>query len=167
LKVGLEEFSDKVVKEHHDDILSSLQGTCYTCTEESLLPHKQNNQCPYQNKQKCLCSKDRKQQSRKMCPNGFCGKYHDRIVCDHRFRDPLLANTDVRKWSSDPWSVATCFINTTGYISKKSAKDVDCSGLLSLFINNVFIEMMLGEDIINGKSDAFSQVYMFGKIIII
>ncbi|XP_060599062.1 uncharacterized protein LOC132752715 [Ruditapes philippinarum] len=156
LKVGLEEFSDKVVQEHHDDILSSLQGTCNTCTEESLLPHK-HDQCPHQNKQKCLCSKNQKQKSGKMCPNGFCGKCHDRIVCDHRFRDPLLANTDVRKWSSDPWSVATCFINTTGYKDKQSAKDVDCSGLLSLFINNVFIEMMLGEDIINGKSDAFSQ----------
>jgi hypothetical protein len=70
---------------------------------------------------------------------------------------------DVQKWSSDPWSVATCFINTTGYKGKQSAKDIDCSGLLSLCINNINIENMLGKDIINGENDAFTKVNIVSK----
>ncbi|XP_060572703.1 uncharacterized protein LOC132730737 isoform X3 [Ruditapes philippinarum] len=157
LKVGLEAFSDKAVKSQHDDIVSAFKGACNSCTEKSLIPHKQD-QCPRQKKHLCLCSintKNKKHKSTKMCPNGgYCGKFYDRIVCDHRFHDPLLANTDIQKWSSDPWSVATCFINTSGYKDKQSAKDVDCSGLLSLCINNIYIDMLLGEVII----DPFAQV---------
>jgi hypothetical protein len=161
LKVGLEVFSDKAVKSQHDDIVSALKGACNSCTEKSLIPHKQD-QCPRQKKHLCLCSintKNKKDKSTKMCPNrGYCGKFYDRIAWYHRFQDPLLANTDIQKWSSDPWSVATCFINTSGYKDKQSAKDVDCSGLLSLCINNINIDMLLGGVII----DPFAQVNLMG-----
>ncbi|XP_060601960.1 uncharacterized protein LOC132755172 [Ruditapes philippinarum] len=157
LKIGLEGFSDKAVTKQHEDLMKTLGNACKTCTAESLLPHKQD-QCPRQRKYQCLCAKSQKNKSRQMCPNGgFCGNVYNRIVCNHRFQDPLFTNTDVQKWSSDPWSVATCFINTTGYKGKQSAKEVDCSGLLSMCINNINIEIMLGEVIIDGKVDAFSQ----------
>ncbi|XP_060575426.1 uncharacterized protein LOC132732915 [Ruditapes philippinarum] len=157
LKIGLEDFSEKVVAKHHNDLMKTLGNTCNTCTERSLLPHKQD-QCPRQGKHQCLCTKIQKKKSRLLCPNGgFCGNVYNKIVCNHRFQDPSFTNTDVQKWSSDPWSVATCFINTTGYKDKQSAKDVDCSGLLSMCINNIYIEMMLGEVIIDGKIDAFAQ----------
>ncbi|XP_060555731.1 uncharacterized protein LOC132716464 [Ruditapes philippinarum] len=157
LKIGLEGFSDKAVTKQHNDLMKTLSNACNTCTEESLLPHKQD-QCPRQRKYQCLCTKSQKNLSRQMCPNGgFCGYVYNRIVCNHRFQDPLFANTDIKKWSSDPWSVATCFINTTGYKGKQSAKEIDCSGLLSMCINNIDIEMMLGEVTIDGKIDAFAQ----------
>ncbi|XP_060559582.1 uncharacterized protein LOC132719749 [Ruditapes philippinarum] len=157
LKIGLEGFSDKAVTKQHDDLMKTLGNTCNTCTEGSLLPHKKD-QCPRQGKNQCLCTKIQKKKSRQMCPNGgFCGNVYDKIVCKHRFQHPLFTNTDVQKWSSDPWSVATCFINTTGYKGKQSATDIDCSGLLSMCINNIDIEMMLGEVIIDGKTDAFAQ----------
>ncbi|XP_060551220.1 uncharacterized protein LOC132712801 isoform X2 [Ruditapes philippinarum] len=157
LKIGLEGFSDKAVTKQHDDLMKRLGNTCNTCTEESLLPHKKD-QCPRQGKHQCLCTNSKKRKSRQMCPNGgFCGNVYSKIVCKHRFQNPSFTNTDVQKWSSDPWSVATCFINTTGYKGKQSAKDVDCSGLLSMCINNIDIEMMLGEVIIDGKIDAFAQ----------
>ncbi|XP_060572286.1 uncharacterized protein LOC132730390 [Ruditapes philippinarum] len=157
LKIGLEGFSDKAVHKQHNDLMKTLGNTCNTCTERSLLPHKQD-QCPRQGKHQCLCTKIQKNKSRQTCPNGgFCGNVYNRIVCKHRFQDPSFTNTDVQKWSSDPWSVATCFINTSGYKGKQSAKDVDCSGLLSMCINNIDIEKMLGECIIDGKIDAFAQ----------
>jgi hypothetical protein len=101
-----------------------------------------------------------------MCPNGgFCGNVYTQIVYKHRFQDPLLTNTDIQKWSSDAWSVATCFVNTNGYKCKRSAKEVDCSGLLSMCINNIDIEIMLGEVIIDGKIDAFAKVHIFTTVI--
>ncbi|XP_060589485.1 uncharacterized protein LOC132744722 [Ruditapes philippinarum] len=157
LKIGLEGFSDKVVTKQHNDLMKTLGKPCNTCTERSLLPHKQD-QCPRKGKHQCLCVNIQKRKSRQMCPNGgFCGIVYTEIVCKHRLQDPSFTNTDVQKWSNDPWSVATCFINTTGYKGKQSAKDVDCSGLLSMCINNIEIEMMLGEVIIDGKIDAFAQ----------
>jgi hypothetical protein len=165
LKIGLEGFSDKAVTKQHNDLMKTLGNACNTCTMESLLPHKQD-QCPRQRKYQCLCAKSQKNKSRQMCPKGgFCGNVYNRIVCNHRFQDPLFTNTDVQKWSSDPWSVATCFINTTGYKGKQSAKEVDCSGLLSMCINNIDIEIMLGAVIIDGKVDAFSQVNIFTTVI--
>jgi hypothetical protein len=166
LKIGLEAFSDSAVKKHSYDIMATLGNKCNACTEKSLLPHTEN-QCPRQKKRQCLCFKNQKQKPRQLCPNGgFCGKVYDRIVLDHRFQDPLLSNTDVQKWGSDPWSVATCFINTTGYKDKQSAKEVDCTGLLSLCINNIFIETMLGKVTIDGTSDAFAKVNRTNEVII-
>ncbi|XP_060557764.1 uncharacterized protein LOC132718154 [Ruditapes philippinarum] len=157
LKIGLEGFSDKVVHKQHNDLMKKLGNYCNTCTDESLLPHKQD-QCPRQRKHQCLCTKVQKLNSRQMCPNGgFCGNVYNQIVYKHRFQDPLFTNTDIQKWSSDAWSVATCFVNTTGYKCKRSAKEVDCSGLLSMCINNIDIEIMLGEVIIDGKIDAFAK----------
>ncbi|XP_060551221.1 uncharacterized protein LOC132712805 [Ruditapes philippinarum] len=157
LKIGLEGFSDKAVHKQHNELMKKLGNSCSTCTEESLLPHKQD-QCPRQRKHQCLCTKGQKQKSRQMCPNGgFCGNVYNQIVYKHRFQDPLFTNTDIQKWSSDAWSVATCFVNTTGYKGKQSAKDVDCSGLLSMCINNIDIEIMLGGVTIDGKIDAFAK----------
>ncbi|XP_060584151.1 uncharacterized protein LOC132740288 [Ruditapes philippinarum] len=156
LKIGLEGFSDKVVYKQHNDLMK-LGHSCNTCTEESLLPHKQD-QCPRQRKHQCLCTKVQKQKSRQMCPNGgFYGNVYNQIVYKHRFQDPLFTNTDIQKWSSDAWSVATCFVSTTGYKCKRSAKEVDCSGLLSMCINNIDIEIMLGGVTIDGKIDAFAK----------
>jgi hypothetical protein len=164
LKIGLEGISDKAVIKQHNDLMKKLGNTCNTCTEETLLPHKQDL-CPRQRKYQCLCTKSQKETSRRMCPNGgFCGSVYNAIVCKYRFQDPLFMNTDVQKWSSDPWSIARCFINTTGYKGKQSAKETDCSGLLSMCINNIDIEMMLGEGIIDGKIDAFAQVIIFTSI---
>ncbi|XP_060565435.1 uncharacterized protein LOC132724573 [Ruditapes philippinarum] len=159
LKIGLEGFSDKAVQKQHNDLMKTLGNSCSTCTEESLLPHTQD-QCPYRIKHKCLCNKGQKQKLRQVCPNGgFCGNVYNQIVYKHRFQDPLFTNTDIQKWSSDPWSVATCFIYTTGYKGKQSAKEVDCSGLLSMCMNNIDIEIMLGEVYIDGCTDAFAKAW--------
>ncbi|XP_053395789.1 uncharacterized protein LOC123524791 [Mercenaria mercenaria] len=155
LKQGIQEFVENSVQSHHYEIKKQLPSVvCENCTEEVLLPSHIQGQCP--KKSKCLCSKQ--QNNRRVCPNrGFCSKFYDKIFFDHRFFDLSLANTDIQSWGIDPWSVATCYISTTGYKGKPSAKDVDCSGLLSLLINNNFIHRSLGDVEINGETDLFRQ----------
>ncbi|XP_053389221.1 uncharacterized protein LOC128552215, partial [Mercenaria mercenaria] len=157
LKLGIQEFAENSVQSHHFEImkqLPSVGNVCTNCTEDVLLPSHTQGQCP--RKSKCLCSKQRK--NRRVCQSQrFCSKFYDKILFDHRFFDLTLTNTDIQSWGTDPWSVATCYINTTGYRGKLSAKEVDCSGLLSLLINNTFIHRSLGDVEINGETDLFRQ----------
>ncbi|XP_053401788.1 uncharacterized protein LOC128557728 [Mercenaria mercenaria] len=136
-KVGLESFVEKMVIHQHQKILRSVAGSiCSQCTTDNLLlPHKQKN-CPRKkNKNNCICTKSKA--NRRTCPGqGFCANVYDMLVCYHRFEDPFLKNTLVEKWGKDAWSVATCFINTAGYEGRTSATDIDCSGILSMLINN-------------------------------
>ncbi|XP_053395202.1 uncharacterized protein LOC123524103 isoform X2 [Mercenaria mercenaria] len=157
LKFGLEEFANNSVKSHHTEIMERNRHTgkvCTECTADVLLPSHKQEHCP--KKAKCLCFKQ--PFKRKHCPNGgFCSTFYDHIQRDHLLFDPSLANTDVQNWGRDPWSVATCYISTTGYQGRMTAKEVDCSGLLSLFINNRFINRSLGDVGINGETDLFKQ----------
>ncbi|XP_053395917.1 uncharacterized protein LOC123523486 [Mercenaria mercenaria] len=160
LKLGLEAFSDNIVENHHSKILTTLLSTgntCAKCSLEFLLPLHKKEHCPKPSK--CLCSKQPRKRNK--CPNGgFCSKFYDLILWDHRFKDPLLTNTNIQKWSSDPWSVATCYISTPGYEDRKSAKEVDCAGLLSIFINNIFFHRSLGDVEIDGETDLFKKVHV-------
>ncbi|XP_053395679.1 uncharacterized protein LOC123524789 [Mercenaria mercenaria] len=157
LKVGLEGFTDTAVKAHHNEILGKVPPAgmiCTNCTSETLLPSHKKELCHQQHV--CFCSN--KSRNRKLCPNAeFCSKFYDQILWNHQFFDPMLINTDIQKWSSDPWSVATCYINTAGYSGRSSAKQIDCAGVLSLFINNCFFERSLDETDLNDKTDLFKK----------
>ncbi|XP_053391472.1 uncharacterized protein LOC128554247 isoform X2 [Mercenaria mercenaria] len=139
LKLGIEGVAEKEVKRRHTEILNTLPNSkqpCTQCSTESLYPLHDKKQCyRKQNKNKCLCSDY--QHNRQQCPDkGYCSLFYDQIVSDHWFENPELENTQLDRWSYDPWSVATCYINTKGYKGKGSSKEIDCAGLLSLFINN-------------------------------
>ncbi|XP_053390284.1 uncharacterized protein LOC128546240 [Mercenaria mercenaria] len=139
LKLGLEGVAEKEVKRRHIEMLKTLPNSkqpCTQCSTDSLYPLHDKKQCyRKQNKNKCLCSDYR--YNRQPCPNkGYCSLFYDQIVSDHRFEHPELENTQLDRWSSDHWSVATCYINTKGYKGKRSSKEIDCAGLLSLFVNN-------------------------------
>ncbi|XP_053390279.1 uncharacterized protein LOC128553186 [Mercenaria mercenaria] len=139
LKLGLECIAEKEVKRRHSEMLKTLphlEKPCISCSAASLYPLHNKKQCNRkQNKNKCLCSGS--QYNRRPCPNGgYCSQFYDQIVFDHRFEHPELENTQLERWSYDPWSVATCYINTKGYKGKGSSKEIDCAGLLCLFINN-------------------------------
>ncbi|XP_053389255.1 uncharacterized protein LOC128552251, partial [Mercenaria mercenaria] len=157
LKIGLEGFTDTTVKAHHDEIISKVPTAgieCTDCTLEVLLPWHNKDLCHKQHV--CLCSN--KSRKRKVCPNnGFCSKFYDTILWDHQFFDPMMTNTDIQKWSSDPWSVGACNIHTAGYNNRSSAKQIDCAGVLSLFINNCFFERSLDETDLNDKTDLFKK----------
>ncbi|XP_053383112.1 uncharacterized protein LOC128549727 [Mercenaria mercenaria] len=160
LKFALEGVSDRLVRNQHSEFMKSLEnyGTeCTQCSVESLLPsHNEEKKKKNCRNKKCLCAQHL--QNRVFCPSGgFCSQFYDLVVQGHRFVDPLLANTDIQNWSSEPWSVATCYISTTGYKGKTSAKEIDCAGLLSLFMNDLFVHTSLGDVYIDGEKDLFKQ----------
>ncbi|XP_060590932.1 titin-like [Ruditapes philippinarum] len=146
VKLGLELPVEIAVKNHHEQILKALPNTvsnkCSECNSENLLPSHEKKQCPRTlNKRKCLCS--RNAYYRRLCPNNnLCSDIYEKIVHDHRYEDPALNNTSMGKWSTDPWSIAACYISntnstyTSGSEHKKSSKDLECAELLSLFVNN-------------------------------
>ena len=71
----------------------------------------------------------------KQCANAICNRFINEITSIHRDRNPLWVNTNPCKWVTDPWEVAKCFMSTGGYKDTHNAKEVDCSGLLSMMIN--------------------------------
>ncbi|XP_045195206.2 uncharacterized protein LOC123550854 isoform X2 [Mercenaria mercenaria] len=154
LKSGLEDVTEKLIKKQHSTYLSGISsnGTqCTQCTAATVVPSHNSSKCKIQS---CLC----KRRGRIICPNNFCGQYFDFVIADHRYNEPLLKNTDIQKWSSsEHWSLATCFISTPGYKGKTSAKEVDCAGLLSIFINNKVFSSDLGDIGIDGQTDCFKK----------
>ncbi|XP_045195203.2 uncharacterized protein LOC123550852 [Mercenaria mercenaria] len=130
LKSGLEDVSDEFVQNQHVEFLRKFQNAkpCTQCNEASLLKGKK-------------------------CPNKFCSELYQLIVDEHRSKKPELKNTVIQNWSSkDPWNLALCYINTLGYTGKGSAKEIDCAGLLSIFINNKYFNASLGNvDIVGLK----------------
>ncbi|XP_053386219.1 uncharacterized protein LOC123545283 [Mercenaria mercenaria] len=144
LKEGLEPFSDDIVRQQHVDILNSVKQTCNVttvncgnCNLKTLMPNHvriSSRNCPL-GQANCNCLYPR---GKIVCPNNVCGAIYDTIVTVHNSRPPapFWKNTDVKKWCTDPWAVAKCFINAQGYAQKTSAAEIDCSGLLHVIINN-------------------------------
>ncbi|XP_045188231.2 uncharacterized protein LOC123546108 [Mercenaria mercenaria] len=139
VKNGVTKYVVDTVNKQHADFLKT--GPCVKCTScklETLQPAHtctftkgSPKLCPLGMK-KCLCLK----KNQIPCPNNFCGAIHDEIVKSNRYRDPNWSNTDICKWSSEPWEVAKCFINISGYADKTTAEETDCSGILSIICNN-------------------------------
>lgn len=169
LQRGLRGFVDKLVNEQHKELTTTLHSSlvsssdeprvCRLCTLENLLPeHAGKNQiCTQRTKSKCFC---KTLTGRRKCPNGICSQIYDLIVVSHAFREPFWQNTDPRSWLTDPWSIAQCYFTSLSYTS--SAKDTDAAGLLSIIVNNLFVQKQLAATICPGLSaDPFSKVSSF------
>ncbi|XP_053386992.1 uncharacterized protein LOC123541808 [Mercenaria mercenaria] len=141
LKVGLEGLLEPLVEKRHKELLKKAEaGTdynfkhCKKCNNENFIPHPKSKCQRTERKYKCFCTN----RNGRECPSdGFCGFMYNQIVSDHQFGEPTLKNTQIENWSTSPWSIATTYINTEGYVGKSSAKEIDCSGLLSIFANNM------------------------------
>ncbi|XP_053387670.1 uncharacterized protein LOC123542972 [Mercenaria mercenaria] len=138
-KVGLESLLDPLVVEQHKKILKKAQDEskfkqCQECKNKTFIPH-EKSQCKRseREKKKCPCANP----NGRLCPSGrFCGIIYDQIASDHQCSEPNLKNTRIKNWSTCPWSIATTYINTEGYVDKSSAKEIDIGGLLGILKNN-------------------------------
>ncbi|XP_060554073.1 uncharacterized protein LOC132715107 [Ruditapes philippinarum] len=76
---------------------------------------------------------------KKRCPTNICDGIMEEILKSHGSSppQPFWQNTDIQKWCSEPWEVAKCYIIAPGYSDKTNAADIDISGLLHVFINNI------------------------------
>ncbi|XP_053408752.1 uncharacterized protein LOC123561885 isoform X1 [Mercenaria mercenaria] len=172
LKEGLETFSDDVIDQQHTDIINVVQKkhnlpmvNCGQCNLRNLQPdHVRNNnkQCPLgQNNCNCMFPG-----GKITCPNNVCGAIYDEIIINHASNPPApnWKNTDVQNWCTDAWAVAKCYINAPGYTTKRNAKEIDCTGLLRLYINSKYLQRKIqckitGQDVFTKTRSARNIIY--------
>ena len=129
LKDGLETFVEHEVNHLHSDILARIgSATCNLCSVNNAT----------------------------RCPNNVCNRIRQALVANHAYSGPFWKNTDAAKWCTDPWELAKVFMSP-GYEDKNTARDTDCSGLLSVCINGTFVRHAVTIDTAN-KTDLFHQV---------
>ncbi|XP_053401745.1 uncharacterized protein LOC123548988 [Mercenaria mercenaria] len=162
LKEGIKGFADDVVEEEHrrinQDVISGR--SCNQCSIRDLRPlhtckkdHAGRNKCPWgQNSCNCLYRK------KLGCPAKVCDLIMEEILENHASTPPSpnWKNTDLQKWCSAPWEIAKCFINAPGYSDKSTADDIDISGLLHVFINNISYKTHLSDNI--NRGDIFQKI---------
>ncbi|XP_053381145.1 uncharacterized protein LOC128549070 [Mercenaria mercenaria] len=144
LKQGLQCPVDRLVQKQHKKLLREVEKktgfpavNCTECTLDNLLPEHTRKKCIQRYKSKCFCNQQ--QAGRRKCPNNFCSFFYDLIILAHDERNPTWSNTDPRRWYSDHWSFAQCYVSTSGYLDKPSATETDAAGLLSVVLNNIEI----------------------------
>lgn len=135
LRDGLVQTVDTIVKNQHIDFMKNLVCSgCNQCSLNTLSPShgRVGNSCR-EGRSKCFCLRSK---IRRPCPNSFCGHVYDSIVTYHKYSDPNWSNTNLANWGSSYLEIAKCFINSGGYKDKHNIEYIDCSGLLSIIINN-------------------------------
>ncbi|XP_053373330.1 uncharacterized protein LOC128546563 [Mercenaria mercenaria] len=172
LKEGLEIFSEDVVKQQHVYLLNASKQThnlsavnCNCCSLRTLQPdhvRTKSRQCPL-GQVNCNCQFPG---GKVACPNNVCGALYDQIIINHASTPPapFWKNTHVQNWSTDEWAVAKCYINAPGYATKTNATDIDCTGLLHLFINSKYLQTKIqckitGQDVFSKTRSARNSIY--------
>ena len=166
LKEGLAPFCQGIANQQRKHILDNIRqtkslasnATCGTCQYKTLKPNHNctgSEECPY-GLFDCNCRYPR---GKYACPNGICGAIYDDIIRNHRFT-PNWENTDSRLWTSDPWSIAKCFIN--GYDLNTSAAGTDCIGLLHMIRNNRYFQNHISSNL-TGTSNVFKVSCVLNK----
>ena len=163
LKDGMECFCDELVEKKHCNLIRTIEDKtklssihCDRCNVNTLQPNhvKVKGKCPLQHI-KCNCLHPG---GKVMCSNNVCGVIYDEIIRLHASHPPCpnWKNTDSRRWCTDPWSVARCFVNAPGYEGKNSASEIDCAGLLHVLINSKEIHSLLSFS--SSGPNVFAQV---------
>lgn len=140
---GMQQFIEVQIHRHYQEIVNKLKSTqvsaassCKSCTNDNLLPfHAIKKPCF---RRHCFCNIQAK--NRRPCPLNLCDRLYDEIVNSHSLNNPLWINTNPSRWFEDEWEIAKCFLGSQGYADKHSAKDTDLAGLISIAINNTFIQ---------------------------
>ncbi|XP_053381336.1 uncharacterized protein LOC128549107 [Mercenaria mercenaria] len=164
VKDGLKPFCEHLVNQQHTAILSNVKWkhnlsavSCGLCEVHRLQPdhiRTRNGQCPL-GQIDCNCQHPTGKIS---CPYNVCGAIYDQITQRHASTPPApnWRNTDAKKWCTEPWSIAKCFVNAPGYEQKSGAAEFDLPGFLHLLMNNVGFQQHI-KCVITGR-DVFSRV---------
>ncbi|XP_045192418.2 uncharacterized protein LOC123548871 [Mercenaria mercenaria] len=161
LKDGIENFADEAVQQEHTRLLQLVKynprNVC-TCSLQTLKPKHGRVKDRRTGKAQCQWSQTRCNclfANTQACPENICDEMFDEILRCHGSTPPApnWKNTHLSDWCSNSWEVAKCFINAPGYLDKKTASDIDITGLLHVFINNKMLHSHLACHI-NG-SDVF------------
>lgn len=138
LKQGLSSFIEDHAISHHNDLKQRIDlrrtnvQPCSDCTLDNLMPDHGRNGC---RQRSCFCYRSPK--LRRPCPVNLCSYFHDLIVDGHTFNSPRWLGTDPTQWYNDWFQYIKCFLGTNS--PAKSIDELDCTGLISVVINNVYI----------------------------
>ncbi|XP_052805470.1 uncharacterized protein LOC128234215 isoform X2 [Mya arenaria] len=133
---GLKPLVTTKLKGFHSDMKQKVQFSCgipmyncQACTMETLsINH--SGTCPHKCKKYCLCT-NRRGGKRVTCKqNNACGQMYEFIIVEHVANSPNWGQTDVTKWSIDPFAVATCFTS-----SRKGLEELEITSLIDLCLN--------------------------------
>lgn len=144
----LQKFIEEKSQLHYVSMLAKLRSTqfhmvssCNSCTSDNLLPNhatERKKHCIQKTHRYCFCNNQAF--NRRPCPRNLCGRLYDEIVKSHSLNSPLWINTSLSRWFDDGWEIAKCFLGSQGYSDVHSARDTDLAGLLSIAINNIFVQ---------------------------
>lgn len=87
--------------------------------------------CPDCKKNPNSCDSTKKQQS---CANCVRKELRVMVIDEHFYSKPIWTNTDTKKWISDAWEVAKCYLGSSGYRNKQPSA-IDVTGMLSICLN--------------------------------
>lgn len=163
LQQGLAPFVDREIAIKHNSLIIGLNATPHAyaicnCTYDNILPDHTGGQCisRRKNQKQCPCNRPGVHR-RRTCPNGVCSKLYDLILLEHRYNEPLWANSTIPDWEANAWSVAKCYMTTKCHTS--SAQSTDAAGLLSIITNATFFQQKV-TCVIVPPNDVFSQVIL-------
>ena len=91
------------------------------------------------------------------CPNNVCNVVQNEIIESHRKGEPSFCNTNAKKWSTDAWEIAKCFIPPiTGYKFCTQLK-ADFSAVINIIINCKHFDTLVSCDLDQDRN-IFCQV---------
>lgn len=155
VKDALVDFVEKEITDFQKRLLQSVilqeklpaGTTCSSCTTANL------QACPA----KDFCSEGGRcnahdlylpyKKPNKPCPKGLCNALRDGILNNHRFQGPSWRNTDAKRWCTDAFQIAKCFMPSDGYSSVMSMSEVDLNGILAVIINNKMFQQTFSADL--------------------
>lgn len=157
-KQGLDGFVETEITQFQNDLLAYVftgktlsAGTgCNSCTTANVLTCRTPNFCP--DRGKCFLHDEllEERSANRACPNNICQRMRDGISSEHRYmyrKGPSWRNTDARKWCSDPFQIAKCYMPADGYFEVRSLAETDFNGTLSVIMNNKRFEHKMDADL--------------------
>ena len=162
LQKGLGPFIEGQLKKIHCSTISRLGvSNCPSgCTSANIILHAQ---CDIRS---CICK--RQPAPRRLCQTGTCMSFYNELVKQHRTRNPQLENTDVSAWFVNHWEFGKCFMPRHCSDNKTSAVQCDASALLTLIINCIPFEQVVGVKIQTSPKktkDVFSEVRAISNVV--
>ncbi|XP_052249810.1 uncharacterized protein LOC127857456 [Dreissena polymorpha] len=169
LKDGLTSYVKSEIEHQYAVVVKTIKTrskisafSCSSCNIQNLLPY---HACSERETQSCfqkpsnMCNCAKKHGKRKCPQGGACSLMYDYTIKEHFHSSPTFQNSDLRKWSTNNWEYAKCFISGSGKFGVTDVFDTDSAGLLSICLNNHSIrsqfEVSILEQAIQVRNDIF------------
>ena len=91
------------------------------------------------------------------CPKKFCDIIKREIENNHRYGEPSFDNTNAKKWKTDAWEIAKCFMPLSKGYRECTSSEADFSAIVNIIINGQPFDALVSCDL-NHSENIFSKV---------